>query len=461
MACVAVAVDTAAAVCRARNAPTRTRARRRADGAASRLARGARTRSTARASTRCSGPSRCGWSPEAFVRSDSRANGSGPNRSGFGSRCTSRRSPAARRPSRPGSVRSPRGRGAGFDAIYTMDHFRQIPQVGRAWETSSRASRTLAWLAACTSRVRLRRARRGRDLPQRRAPRPRSSPPWTCCPAASGVRPRAGWFAAEHRAYGWPFPPVGERYALLGGRARGVAGAVGAGRQSRSGARAATCPTPRRTPVRCRSACRSCSAAEASERTLALAARYADAANVLGDLPTVARKAAVLRDALREAGREVALSHLTTALWRAEPGRARSAGRPASPARRGSGAVGGGGARRHGRRPDRPVSASWPEVGIGRVAVRLLDLVDSRADRAHGAGDRGVPLSGHRDRADATRGAGSRNSPVENGQLAVVNRADSPWGAGLTVWCRLLSGRRRRRWRGGRSRGAEPAADEP
>ena len=24
-----------------------------------------------------------------------------------------------------------------------------------------------------------------------------------------------GWFAAEHRAYGWAFPSVGERYALL------------------------------------------------------------------------------------------------------------------------------------------------------------------------------------------------------------------------------------------------------
>ena len=38
-------------------------------------------------------------------------------------------------------------------------------------------------------------------------------------------------------------------------------------------------------------------------RTLRLAARYADVANVLGDLPTVARKAAVLAAHCAEAGR--------------------------------------------------------------------------------------------------------------------------------------------------------------
>ncbi len=44
---------------------------------------------------------------------------------------------------------------AGFDAIYVMDHFRQIPQVGRAWDDFLESWTTLAWLAACTERVRL------------------------------------------------------------------------------------------------------------------------------------------------------------------------------------------------------------------------------------------------------------------------------------------------------------------
>src|SRR5213076_3111346 len=44
---------------------------------------------------------------------------------------------------------------AGFDAIYVMDHFRQIPQIGRAWEDFLESYTTLGYLAACTSRVRL------------------------------------------------------------------------------------------------------------------------------------------------------------------------------------------------------------------------------------------------------------------------------------------------------------------
>src|SRR5262249_15934453 len=50
-------------------------------------------------------------------------------------------------------------------------------------------------------------------------------------------------------------------------------------------------------------------------RTLRLAARYADAANVFGAAETVRRKAQVLRDHCRAAGRQpdcVALTHLST-----------------------------------------------------------------------------------------------------------------------------------------------------
>ena len=36
-----------------------------------------------------------------------------------------------------------------------MDHFRQIPQVGRAWDDFLESYTTLAYLAACTERVRV------------------------------------------------------------------------------------------------------------------------------------------------------------------------------------------------------------------------------------------------------------------------------------------------------------------
>ncbi len=44
---------------------------------------------------------------------------------------------------------------AGFDSIYVMDHFRQIPQLGRPWEDFLESYTTLAWLAARTERVAL------------------------------------------------------------------------------------------------------------------------------------------------------------------------------------------------------------------------------------------------------------------------------------------------------------------
>jgi hypothetical protein len=39
-----------------------------------------------------------------------------------------------------------RAEAAGFDAIYVMDHFRQIPQVGRAWDDFLESWTTLGYL---------------------------------------------------------------------------------------------------------------------------------------------------------------------------------------------------------------------------------------------------------------------------------------------------------------------------
>src|SRR6266516_678648 len=63
---------------------------------------------------------------------------------------------------------------AGFDAIYVMDHFRQIPQLGKSGATLDVLSE-------------------GR--------------------AVCGLG--LAWFREEHIAYGWDFPAVRDRYALL------------------------------------------------------------------------------------------------------------------------------------------------------------------------------------------------------------------------------------------------------
>src|SRR2546430_11637277 len=104
---------------------------------------------------------------------------------------------------------------AGFDAIYVMDHFRQIPQVGRAWENFLESYTTLAYLAACTENVRLGTLVTG--ITYRNVGH--LGKIIATLDVLSGGRAVCGlglaWFKAEHVAYGWNFPDVNTRYALL------------------------------------------------------------------------------------------------------------------------------------------------------------------------------------------------------------------------------------------------------
>jgi alkanesulfonate monooxygenase SsuD/methylene tetrahydromethanopterin reductase-like flavin-dependent oxidoreductase (luciferase family) len=113
-------------------------------------------------------------------------------------------------------------------------------------------------------------------------------------------------------------------------------------------------------------------------RTLALAARYADSANVLGDLATVARKAAVLREHCVASGRTVALSHLTTALVAGDATEldalvARHRPRSADPARWAATVHAGTVTDQVGR------FRELAEAGVAEIAVRLVDLADGAA----------------------------------------------------------------------------------
>ncbi len=379
MACVAVAVDTTAAVCRARN-----RARPHPVPAAALTAQ-----------LRAWPAVRDALDGEGFdrvLRPEPRPGGAGGVRplgcgraapAGRAGRAAVRAAPlgvsrAARRPSRPGSARSPsRPRTAGFDAIYTMDHFRQIPQVGRAWDDFLESFTTLAWLAACTSRVRLGalvagvtyrnvghlakivatldvlsggrvgvRARAG--LVRRRAPGVRVAVP---------VGPASGTRCWRTRS---------RRYRCSGGRAA-----------SRSAGGCWTCPTPRLTPARCRNACRSCSGGGGERRTLALAARYADVGQRAGrpaDRRAQGRRAARALRGGGPGGGAVASDHrvgrpgIPPSSTRWSPGIARAGTDPA----RWAAAV-------HAGTVDDQIGRfrELAEAGVEEVAVRLVDLVDT------------------------------------------------------------------------------------
>jgi F420-dependent oxidoreductase-like protein len=202
---------------------------------------------------------------------------------------------------------------AGFDALYVMDHFRQIPQLGRAWDDFLESWTTLAHLAARTERVRLGTLVTGvtyRNVGH-------LAKIVATLDVLSGGRAVCGlglgWFEQEHRAYGWDFPPVADRYALLEDALRALPVLWGPGRQPFAG-RAISLPDTTCYPRPLQAKVPIVLGGGGEKRTLRLAARYADAANVLGDLATVRRKAAVLREHCAAEGRTVALSHLSTAL---------------------------------------------------------------------------------------------------------------------------------------------------
>jgi F420-dependent oxidoreductase-like protein len=209
---------------------------------------------------------------------------------------------------------------AGFDALYVMDHFRQIPQVGRAWDDFLESYTTLAYLAACTERVRLGAlvtgvtyrnvAHLGKII--------------ATLDVLSGGRAICGlglaWFAEEHKAYGWTFPPTAQRYALLEDALQLLPLLWGPGSPEFHGkaldaAELLSYPRPlqEHVPVLV--------GGGGERRTLRLAAKYADAANVFGDAATVRHKSEVLRAHCADVDRDpaaVEMTHLSTTLIAAD-----------------------------------------------------------------------------------------------------------------------------------------------
>jgi alkanesulfonate monooxygenase SsuD/methylene tetrahydromethanopterin reductase-like flavin-dependent oxidoreductase (luciferase family) len=200
--------------------------------------------------------------------------------------------------------------------MYVMDHFRQIPQLGRPWEDFLESYTTLAYLAASTERVRLGALVTGVTY---RNPAHLGKIIATL-DVLSGGRALCGlglaWHRDEHSAYGWDFPSTSDRYALLEETLKMLPLLWGPGRPAFRGDRVrvpeAVCyprPLQEHVPVMV--------GGGGERRTLRLAARYADAANVMGDIPTARRKAHVLRAHCVREGRdpaEVELTHLSPVL---------------------------------------------------------------------------------------------------------------------------------------------------
>ncbi len=205
---------------------------------------------------------------------------------------------------------------AGFRDLWVMDHFRQIPSVGRAWEDLPESYAALAYLAGFTSRIRLGALVTGVTY---RNPAHLGKVVATL-DVLSGGRANCGlglgWHAEEHRGYGWEFPTVTDRYLLLEDTLEMLPLLWGKGSPSFEGrvfsASELMCyprPIQDKIPITI--------GGSGERRTLRLVARYGDACNLFGQPDRVAHKVEVLQQHCRAEGRdpaEVEVTHLITAM---------------------------------------------------------------------------------------------------------------------------------------------------
>jgi F420-dependent oxidoreductase-like protein len=104
---------------------------------------------------------------------------------------------------------------SGFDTVFVMDHFFQLPQLGRPDEPMFEAYTLLGALAARTERVRLGTLVTGVTY---REPSLLAKAVTALDVVSSGralLGIGAAWFDAEHRALGFEFPPLRTRYEHL------------------------------------------------------------------------------------------------------------------------------------------------------------------------------------------------------------------------------------------------------
>ena len=199
---------------------------------------------------------------------------------------------------------------AGFTSLWVMDHFLQIPQIGREWEDMLESHTTLGFLAGVTERIRLGTLVTGityRNIAH-------LAKIVATLDVLSGGRAMCGigaaWFEREHRLYGWEFPPLRERFARLEDALELLPLMWGPGAPRFEGRtttiEAATCyprPLQERVPILV--------GGSGERRTLRLVARHADACNLFGDPDTVRRKVAVLHEHCAAEGRDPAAVEVT------------------------------------------------------------------------------------------------------------------------------------------------------
>ena len=273
---------------------------------------------------------------------------------------------------------------AGFTSVSVMDHYHQIPPVGPPERWMFEGNTMLAGLAARTSTIALGLlvAGVGYRNPAQHAKITTTLDVISGGRAFHGIG--AGWFEAEHRAYGYAFPPLKERFERLEDHLR-IARAMFTEEQAtvagthHSVAGAYNNPKPLRGDIPI------LVGGSGERKTLRMVAQYADGCNLFGDPERARHLLGVLGQHCENVGRDPAGITKTSMMSHRD--------------RRD-----GGGRTAQARRPARP--------GLPRAAGRGHDGGDAGADpgaraRLPGRGDRGPHvLDGRRARHRRGRARG-------------------------------------------------------
>jgi F420-dependent oxidoreductase-like protein len=193
---------------------------------------------------------------------------------------------------------------AGFDSVFVMDHFYQLPNIGPRTDAMLEGYTVLAGIAARTKTIRLGTLVTGVTY---RNPAFLAKVATTLDIVSSGraiLGLGAAWNEDEHRGYGYGFPPVGERLSRLEealqicramfreeaptfeGRYYRIEGALNFPRPIQ----------PNGPPIMI--------GGGGEQRTLKLVAQYADICNIFGDAAMVRHKMDVLERHCETVGRD-------------------------------------------------------------------------------------------------------------------------------------------------------------
>jgi F420-dependent oxidoreductase-like protein len=192
---------------------------------------------------------------------------------------------------------------SGFDSIYVMDHLHQIPGVGPEENWMLEGNAALAALAARTSTAQLGLMVGGVTY---RNPALMAKIT-TTIDVLSGGRAILGigaaWFEGEHRAYGFDFPPLRERFERLED-ALNIARAMFTQERATYSGKHHRVEQAYNNPKPIRGDIPILVGGSGERKTLRMVAQYADASNVFGDVETVRHLMGVLAGHCEDVGRD-------------------------------------------------------------------------------------------------------------------------------------------------------------